>query len=377
MYLLSDDQIEFVRRDILAKGIQNEGLQQDLHDHICCVLENELTDEDNFETFYHQRIKRFYKNELKEIEEETIALLNFKHYYVMRKVMLISGGVLAALLVIAFLLKFFYLPGAAIAMLLGTIMLNFIFLPLFFALKIKENKTLLENIKSGIATLCAMLVNLGLIFKLQVYPGANVLIFAGFGTLLLVFLPIYFFTGIRRAETKINTILSSIIILSSSALIMILLRSPKALLESNLQATKSVLRSEQILSKQRKLQEKLITANAKVADPKGKEIAYLCEKMKQFLLKCDTGSNTIDTLNNSYISERRAANYIDNSIDAQENLAKIEVAIQAYNAKLQPGSQKLPLVTSISQRKVPDALNDLIQLQIIISQNILQQLLEN
>ena len=85
MYLLSDDQIEFVRRDILAQGIQNEGLQHDLLDHICCVMEHELSEEDDFETFYHQRIKQFYKNELKEIEEETIAVLNFKHYYTLKK----------------------------------------------------------------------------------------------------------------------------------------------------------------------------------------------------------------------------------------------------------------------------------------------------
>ncbi|MBL0013924.1 MAG: hypothetical protein IPP30_09390 [Flavobacterium sp.] len=376
MYLLSDDQIEFVRRDILAQGIQNEGLQQDLLDHICCVVENELADGEDFETFYHQRIKQFYKKELKEIEEETIALLNFKHYYVMKKVMLLSGGVLTALLVISFLLRFLYLPGGSIAMLLGAVLLNFVFLPLLFTLKVKENKTLLENITSGIATLCAMLMNLGLIFKLQVFPGADALVVAAFGTLLLGFLPIYFFTGIQRADTKVNTIVSSIIILSSVALVLILLRSPKALHDFNPPANESVLRSEQILAKQRKLAKRLLPTDGAIVDSKGKEINELCEKMKQFLLTCDTGSSTFDFANKGYISEMRAADYIDNSIDAQEVLIQIDTEILSYNKTLQHGLQKLPALGAINQRKVSEALNDLIQVQIIISQNYIEQSLK-
>ena len=140
MYLLSDDQIEFVRRDILKRGIQNEALQQDLLDHICCVVENELADTGDFETFYKQRIKHFYVKELKEIEEETNALLNFKHFYRLRKIMLVSGGTATIFLVIALLLKFLYLPGVAISMVLGIVLLNFVFLPSLLTLKIKENK---------------------------------------------------------------------------------------------------------------------------------------------------------------------------------------------------------------------------------------------
>jgi hypothetical protein len=36
-------------------------------------------------------VKKFYKKELREIEEETISLLTYKNYYEMKKTMMVSG----------------------------------------------------------------------------------------------------------------------------------------------------------------------------------------------------------------------------------------------------------------------------------------------
>jgi len=91
MYTLSEQQIDFILNDIKSRGVVMEDLQLNLLDHICCIVENELNLDDDFDQFYQDIIPRFFKKELKEIEEETILLLTFKNYYTMKKIMLISG----------------------------------------------------------------------------------------------------------------------------------------------------------------------------------------------------------------------------------------------------------------------------------------------
>jgi hypothetical protein len=85
MYRVSDEQIEFILDDIKKRGVEIESLQLNLLDHICCIIEREYHETDDFNTIYETTIKQFFKTELWEIEEETIGLLHFKHYYKMKR----------------------------------------------------------------------------------------------------------------------------------------------------------------------------------------------------------------------------------------------------------------------------------------------------
>jgi len=85
MYRVSDEQIEFILDDIKKRGVEMEDLQLNLLDHICCILERDYNETDDFNTIYNTTIKQFFKTELWEIEEETIGLLHFKHYYKMKR----------------------------------------------------------------------------------------------------------------------------------------------------------------------------------------------------------------------------------------------------------------------------------------------------
>ncbi len=71
MYCLSETQIDFILDDISARGIEMVSLQQNLLDHVCCVIEQSLEDDCDLEHFYLQTIATFYEKELKEIEIET------------------------------------------------------------------------------------------------------------------------------------------------------------------------------------------------------------------------------------------------------------------------------------------------------------------
>src|SRR5215467_3680341 len=83
MYCLRDEHIEFIHNDIMRRGIKLESLQQELLDHICTIIEQNLEADDDFISFYSKTITSFYKEELKEIEEQTLFLLSCKGPHVL------------------------------------------------------------------------------------------------------------------------------------------------------------------------------------------------------------------------------------------------------------------------------------------------------
>lgn len=85
MYCLSEEQIDFIAIDIRQRGIQLDALHENLLDHICIIIEEKLEKEEEFEIVYSTVIKSFYKSELKEIEEETLFLLQYNRHWVLSR----------------------------------------------------------------------------------------------------------------------------------------------------------------------------------------------------------------------------------------------------------------------------------------------------
>jgi hypothetical protein len=234
MIQLSHEQVAFILEDLKANGIDSEELRLSLLDHICCMIEEEMSPEQDFENFYQKVVPRFFKRDLREIQEETNLLLTFKHYYAMKKVMLISGTFTAFLFIVGAFFKFMHWPGASFLIVISITVLSFIFLPILFVFKVKEVSAKRDIITIGIATIFGILISLAALFKIMHWPGANVMWLSSLGILFFLFLPIFFFGGIRNAETKVNTIVSSILILVACGILFSLtsLRNSKWLDES-------------------------------------------------------------------------------------------------------------------------------------------------
>jgi hypothetical protein len=232
MYRITDSQIDFILEDLSARGLSMESLQQDILDHVCCIIEQELKEPDGFEQFYRETIVRFYKRELSEIEEETILLLTFKNYYTMKKVMISSGAASAFLLIAGSFLKLFQLPGAAPLLVLGVAVMCFLFLPLLLVLKMKEKPARQDKLILVTGVVIGILYCLSTIFRVMHWPGAVVMTVLTIALSFFVLIPAYFFTGIRRPETRINTIVSTIILVAATTMQFTLL-SLKALRSSD------------------------------------------------------------------------------------------------------------------------------------------------
>ena len=61
MYKISEQQIEYILNDIRRNGVEIEDMQLNLLDHICCIIEQNLKEGDDFEDFYRKTVKQFCK----------------------------------------------------------------------------------------------------------------------------------------------------------------------------------------------------------------------------------------------------------------------------------------------------------------------------
>lgn len=280
MYCISEQQLDFIRNDIRLRGIEMVSLQQDLLDHVCCIIEQNLEEDGNFESFYLTCIEQFYSQQLSEIEEETINLLIHKNYYTMKKGMLISGILSTLFLSVGIAFKFLHFPGAAVLILLGVLLLSFLFLPLLFILKVKESKEKKDKVILGVGFLAAISLTLGVLFKVMHWPFANMLGLTSLIIMLFIFLPIYFLSGIKNPESKVNTIVSSLIIIVSCALMLMLVRSPSGTRKLYLQQTKVFYTNEQIL----KNEQILFSTAQHTLDAKEQALFEACAGLKKELL---------------------------------------------------------------------------------------------
>jgi len=346
MYQLSDKQIDHILNDIGARGVEMESLQQNLLDHICCIIEQDLEENGDFESFYQKTIKTFYKDALWEIEEETLLLLTFKNYYTMKKAMIVSGTISTALLSMGLIFKFMHWPGASLGILLGIGTLSLIFLPLMFLLKIKEKQNVKDKLTIGIGAFAGILISLGILFKIMHWPYANIMMTSSLTILLLVFLPFYFFSGIRNPETKVNTIVSSILLISASGLLLTLMRSPRASFLIDKQLTETYLRDDQLLRVEIKDIRLMGDSTNSELNKKGEEIIAHCDVIKKrFIeLESENGSTDLkaDLANNIVMHEHTVQAGFRNEMYTELS-NKLEMLSREYNALVAKTNQ-LPIV---------------------------------
>jgi hypothetical protein len=226
MYIINDQQMDFILNDIRRRGIKLESLQQNLLDHVCILIEHNLEEDGDFEHFYSSVIKDFYKHELREIEEEALFLLTLINNHPMKKAMIISGTFSIAAFAGGSFCKIMESHLTDFLLFLAFTSFVFLFIPLIVIVKIKEKIAsrdrliLVSGVIAGLLYFFCMLLKCpGLPnFLGPRWPHMDIiwlgLWLTGLAIALFIFIPAYFFSGIRKPETKTNTIVISIFLVA-------------------------------------------------------------------------------------------------------------------------------------------------------------------
>lgn len=195
-------QIRLIRDYVNATGLTIETLKDDLLDHLCCVIENILQEGGTFNDALKEAIYELAPAGLMEIERETIALLNFKKYQHMKKVMFFIGCICAMGISMGWLLKFLNvaLPVGNLLFGLGAFGFLGLFLPMIAVTHFRaSDKPITEKLRYIFGISSTIVIGIAILARLMRLPGADEVMIAGLLVFTFGFIPLLFFTMYKKS----------------------------------------------------------------------------------------------------------------------------------------------------------------------------------
>jgi hypothetical protein len=257
-----------------------------------------------------------------------------------------------------------------------------------FTIKAKEKQTVKDKFIIITGAIVSILTSLSILFKIMHWPYANIMGICSILIMIFIFLPIYFFTGIRNPETKINTITSSVLIILGCGLLLTLIRSPRSSYVTNVRITHDYLLSQQVLKAEMQLSLKKhdTTFTNNLINETANKIVLNIENLKSFILETETGYKTIDNNfekkgivieehgyneNPFYSDANTFKNYelLRNQINTYNNLLKSNVTELIHSVPTQNTFIDISALNNFKSFTTTSLLNQMTHLQLLILQN--------
>lgn len=198
---LSDKETAFIRLEVKKCGISFSHLEDELIDHLCCLTEEYLNEGFSFEEAFKRVRKDIALDSLKDIEIQTLLLIN-KKLRAMKTTLKISGIAGLASIIIASILKVLHLPGGGPLLTLGFLILAFAYLPvLAFALK-KEKLLKRKRNLAWTGIIAAFLFLISILFTIMHWSLREYIIFLSW-IIMLIFLIMLFINIMRSEENRV------------------------------------------------------------------------------------------------------------------------------------------------------------------------------
>jgi len=193
--------IEIIAGEVRSQEIVFSHLADELIDHLCCDVEDEMEGGLAFGEAWARVKQKFGIRRLKEIQEEALYETDIKYRF-MKNTMKISGVAGTILFGCAAMFKIQHWPGAGIILTLGAMILTFVFMPSALGVLWKETKSGKRLVLFISAFLSAGLFITGILFKIQHWDGGGpILIMAGV-VMLFLLIPSLLSAGLQYAEKK-------------------------------------------------------------------------------------------------------------------------------------------------------------------------------
>jgi len=198
---LSLRNIDQISNDIRRQEITFPHLADELIDHICCDVENEMNNGLTFHDAYLAVKEKIGHRRLKEIQEETLYAVDTK-YRQMKSLMRISAIAGTVLLGFAALFKIMHWPGAGVMMVLGAFTLAFVFMPSALTVLWKETHSSKRLFLYISAFVTAMLFIIGVVSKIQHWPLAALILMIASLSGIFAFIPALLAAKLKDQENR-------------------------------------------------------------------------------------------------------------------------------------------------------------------------------
>ncbi|MCK5066135.1 MAG: hypothetical protein KAR16_01790 [Bacteroidales bacterium] len=216
---LTDREIEILNREIDKQGLTYTQLQKELLDHLCCDIEAKMDEGIEFLKAYEEIRKRLEDNRIQEIQEETLLLINQK-YRMMKKFMYILGSIAPSLLIVGAVFKLQHWPGANVLIVLGSFLLGAVYLPVFAMVSIRDTRKREKRVNMPmyvVGVITGFIFITGVLFKIMHWPGAGVALTFSVLITVAVFIPVLVIQALKDKENQVQSFSILIFILAFMA----------------------------------------------------------------------------------------------------------------------------------------------------------------
>jgi len=201
MSILTEQNIEFITQIINRSKIESIEMKEDLIDHFCCAIEEEMNKGLTFEDSYDRAYQNICPDGFDEIHRETIYLLTFKKIKAMKRLMYLSGYLSAIGITATIFMKLSHLAGGQIVLFITVAISAFLFLPALFINLYKREltKSISDKLKYFSGLLGIVLLVAFVVFKMSHWPGTSMILLTSAVIINLVFFPFLFFKMYRKS----------------------------------------------------------------------------------------------------------------------------------------------------------------------------------
>ncbi|MGB3466976.1 MAG: hypothetical protein WBA74_16975 [Cyclobacteriaceae bacterium] len=198
---LSEEQEEYIRKYVDGHDLKLKSLRDDIIDHICCVLENELEKNESFDEVFQDAVAELAPHGIFDLQNKTFYLLNSKRIKLMKKLTYLTGFIGSVSLTGGATFKLLHLPGANELFMIGYLIFLLVFIPLlaFDRLKVAIDTNRFDKWKLILGVISSVAMGLAGIFKVFHLQGADTLLMAGIIIFATGFLPFLFFNMYKRS----------------------------------------------------------------------------------------------------------------------------------------------------------------------------------
>jgi hypothetical protein len=206
-------EVQIIHDFLVENGITYESLHIDLLDHICCMVEEKMDNGLDFSESLTLSLSTFGVSNIFEIQENTIYLLTLK-LNKMKKSVGILGCLSALSVIFGVLFKIQHWPGAHILLTIGVIITTLVVFPMMAYIDFKSSQNNIGRAHALTGYISAMLLCMATLVKIVKWPDFHFLYYMGISILIFVFLPLHTWRNYKIAENKIMAFARSLLIVA-------------------------------------------------------------------------------------------------------------------------------------------------------------------
>jgi len=197
--ILNEFQIGKIADTVNEGAVTSAEMKEDLIDHLCCIVEDEMSKGKDFETAYHAAFKRVSPNGLDEIQNETVFLFTSKSRKRLDRTLYVSGFIALTGVLATAVMKTLHTPGGGLVLFASFLVAIFVFSPAAF-LRLFRDVSGKKPIYYYFGFVGTILLVFSAFFHVMHWPGTFLFLFLAIILIYIALFPLFFVKILKKSR---------------------------------------------------------------------------------------------------------------------------------------------------------------------------------